>query len=236
LNNEELVYSYQQGNRKALEELIENNKGIAHKLANNYYTSKTSSIDKEDLIQEAFLGLIKAAERYDFNNDKKARFITYAVYWMEHMINRFIKNRNTNEEISLNKPIGDSEKSELIDVIESTYSEMESIENKLYRKQLREELEQAMQKNTALIEREVLKFRYGWNNNQCITVGEVAELLTISEQETRNIETRAKRKLRDSTWGRIARQEYCRERRILSEYKWDAGEVALSNLNYQVLK
>jgi len=96
MKNEELVYLHQNGDRKALGELTEINKGIINKLANKFYIERTSSIDREDLEQEGYLGLIIAADRYDLNNPKKANFITYATCWIYQRMNSFIKTKNVN--------------------------------------------------------------------------------------------------------------------------------------------
>lgn len=80
MTNEELVYLYQNGDRRALEELTLKNQGIINKLSSKFYTECTSSIDIEDINQEGYIGLITAAGKYDINNPKKAQFITYAAY------------------------------------------------------------------------------------------------------------------------------------------------------------
>ncbi|MEG2457997.1 MAG: sigma-70 family RNA polymerase sigma factor [Bacilli bacterium] len=95
MTNEELVVLYQQGNKKALEKLIENNQKFIYKVANKFYTKGISSIDKEDLIQEGTIGFIIACNKYDINNEKKALFITYAFHWIYSKIHRFITKRDT---------------------------------------------------------------------------------------------------------------------------------------------
>lgn len=50
MTNEELVF-YQQGDKQALDSLIEQNKGIIYKLVNRFYVEKTNSIDIDDLEQ-----------------------------------------------------------------------------------------------------------------------------------------------------------------------------------------
>ena len=70
MTNEDLVLLHQQGNRHALESLIENNKGLVMKIVNKFFFDRTNSITREDLEQEGFIGFIMAANKYDFNNDK----------------------------------------------------------------------------------------------------------------------------------------------------------------------
>ena len=56
MTNEELVELYQGGDKKALDLIIDQNKGMVYKLVNKFYTEDTSSIDKDDLEQEGFMG------------------------------------------------------------------------------------------------------------------------------------------------------------------------------------
>ena len=127
MTNEELVYLYQQGNKNALEELIENNKGIVFKLVNKFNIDYNHTIEKEDLEQEGYIGLVIAAEKYDFNNDNKASFITYAINWIYQRIYRFVCGATTKDLgntkfnkscISLNTPIDEEGETEILDYVE----------------------------------------------------------------------------------------------------------------------
>jgi RNA polymerase primary sigma factor/RNA polymerase sporulation-specific sigma factor len=201
MTNEELVYLYQNGDRKALAELTEKNKGIVNKLANKFYTERTSSIDKEDLEQEGYIGLMLAADKYDLNNPTKAKFITYATHWIYSKMNRFIRTKNTNEETSLNTPIGEESEDERMDFIEYIDNGYENIEEKLYLQELREDLEKAMLEVTTLQEREVLKLHYGWDCKVC-TLTYIGGILDVSSERVRQIENRALRKIRTTKWAR----------------------------------
>lgn len=218
LTNEELVYLYQQGDKQALEELLEKNKGIVNKLTNKYYVDKTSSIDREDLEQEGMIGLIIAANKYDLNNPKKASFITYAVFWVNQRINRFMKQRNTNSEISLNKRIGEDEDMELGDFIEGVDYSFENVEDKIYHHQLRQELEEVMNKYNTLKEREILKLHYGWDDNQCMNLSEIAELYQVTRASVYNIELIALSKIRRSPWGAKKAKEIYNQKKSRAAY------------------
>ena len=120
MTNEELVLEYQEGNNNALNELIENNKGIVYKIANKFKITN-NSIDKDDLIQEGMLGLIIAADKYNFEKENKAKFITYAINWIYEKIYNTVIGHSTREKYntelnnnctSLNSPIGKDEKGE----------------------------------------------------------------------------------------------------------------------------
>ncbi len=82
MSNEELVALYQRGSSDALNKLCAQNKGFIHKLAKKY--SNGDDFLEEDLSQEGYLGLIKAAGLY--NESSGAAFITYAAFWIKQAI------------------------------------------------------------------------------------------------------------------------------------------------------
>lgn len=207
MTNEELVRLYQAGNDKALEELIENNKGVIINLVNKFYVSNTNSIDLEDLKQEGYIALINAANKYDFNKENKSPFLIYAIYNINWRIKTFLYRSNTNTELSLDKPIKEEEKTFLENVAD-IQNIIEDLENDIYIKELRAELEQAMRDNNTLYERELLKFRYGWDNCKRFTYEELGEIFNKPSDKVYNDEFRALKKLRCSTWGIEAEKEY----------------------------
>ena len=206
--NEDLVLLHQQGDKQALESLIENNKGLVMKIVNKFFIDRTSSIDREDLEQEGFIGLIMAANKYDFNNENKAKFSTYAIYWIYQKVSRFIKQKNTNDEKSLNAPINTDGEIEILDTIEGIDYSFENVEEKIYIGQLRVELENAMQENNTLKEREILMLHYGWDTNKESAYIEIADIFNISSGKIINIESTALKKLRHSNWGQEKKKEY----------------------------
>lgn len=222
MTNEELVKAYQAGDNKALETIIEQNKGLVYKLASRFKTDRTASIDLEDLVQEGMMGLIIAAKRYDSELEGKASFNTYAVYWIRQKISRFISRRNTNEEVSLNEPFGEDglERGDLIADTKDYFCEKSE---SVWHRELAESLRQAMLDNLSLRQREVLELRYGFDNKRGIPIkdsykkygdysvcsfNEVAELFSISKVRARQIEVSALARLRSSKWG----ESKCREK------------------------
>lgn len=219
MTNEELVQLYQEGNKTALDELVEKNKGIVNKLVNKFYVEKTNSIDIEDLQQEGFIGLIIAADKYDFNNPNKAKFITYAVHWIYQKIQRFIESKNTNEEVSLNIPYGgEDNKSELMDVIEDEKQRCENIIDEIYNQQLKHELEGVMKQYNTLMEGEILKLYFGWNNNECMTIPEISLIFKITGNETTSIKNKALRKMRQAPVIRERANTYFQDRFYNRDY------------------
>ncbi|MDC7241666.1 MAG: RNA polymerase sigma factor RpoD/SigA [Spirochaetales bacterium] len=78
-----------EGDEAARQRMINSNLRLVVKMARSYQISGVSLMD---LIQEGNLGLIKAAERYDFK--KNVRFCTYAAWWIKQAITRFLTDRS----------------------------------------------------------------------------------------------------------------------------------------------
>lgn len=207
MSNEELVKLYQEGNKKALEELIERNNKIIYKIANNY-NGVNRELEIDDLFQNGVIGLIKAIEKYDFNNEKKAKFITYAIHYINRYINNCVNgtsvkdvenNKFYHQCTSLNKPNGEDGEIELKDCIEDIDYGFENIEEKIFIANLRKELEEVMESANTLRQREVLKMRFGWNSKP-MTLNEVGEIFDLSSTRVRDIERAGLKKIRNSQW------------------------------------
>ena len=98
LSNEEekeLGFKIQNGDKEALNILVEHNLRFVVNIAKGY---RERGVPFADLISEGNLGLIHAANKFDPN--KNIRFISYAVWWIRCYINDFIEEQMTNSEVS----------------------------------------------------------------------------------------------------------------------------------------
>jgi RNA polymerase primary sigma factor len=84
----ELSKQVQNGNKNALHKLVNSNLRLVIKIAKTY---NRYDIPVMDVIQEGNLGLIHAAEKYDYR--KNVRFCTYAGWWIRQFVSRFIANK-----------------------------------------------------------------------------------------------------------------------------------------------
>lgn len=242
----ELFKRLKRGDKKARGEILERNTGLVVNIALNF--SRVYGIDMEDLVQEGLIGLLTAADRFDYT--KGYKFSTYAVPYIKRNILRYVQknmkavsisvhayrkvgrvsaaqlkleqsrgeasleeiSRETglpvNEVevlislrepvISLNQEIGEEADIELLDVIPDEQSEEE-----IYREYFKEELKKALDESFKILserERRVLEMRYGLNglNGKPLKLREIAEILNISTQRVRDIESSALGKLRNS--------------------------------------
>ncbi|MVX64928.1 sigma-70 family RNA polymerase sigma factor [Clostridium chromiireducens] len=207
MTNEELVLSYQQGDKQALESLIKNIRGLVVKIANRFYDSGRI-YDLDDLIQAGNIGVIEAAKNYKFDMEHKASFSTYAFSVIRSNILDCISGKSLKEKkntkfyksmASLNSPLKNGEERELFEIIDSHDDSIENIEHKLYLDKLREDLEKVMKENTTVKETNILKFHYGWDCKRCTFV-EIGDILEISDSTVQKIEDTALKKIRSCKW------------------------------------
>jgi RNA polymerase sigma factor (sigma-70 family) len=83
----ELAKRIERGDLAAKDRLINSNLRLVIKFARRY---QGHGLSLEDLIQEAMLGLIRAAEKFDWRRGYK--FSTYAVLWIKQSIQRGLDN------------------------------------------------------------------------------------------------------------------------------------------------
>ncbi|MBC3804586.1 sigma-70 family RNA polymerase sigma factor [Acetobacterium fimetarium] len=66
MTNEELVKAYQDGDKEAMNDIVVNNKGLVYMVVNSFYNSLESSyLDREDLEQIGYMGLMEAVKHFD---------------------------------------------------------------------------------------------------------------------------------------------------------------------------
>ena len=86
--NKLLIRMIQDGDEQARQDLCVKNRGLVDKFAFKYWKRFPDKLDLEDLLQEGNIGLITAAERFDFS--KNTEFSTYATWWIVQKIMRAI--------------------------------------------------------------------------------------------------------------------------------------------------
>ena len=87
-SNKILIGLIQSGDEQARQDLCVKNRGLVEKFAGRYEKIFSTQLTFEDLVQEGFVGMLKAAEKFDFS--KETHFSTYATWWIIQAMTRAI--------------------------------------------------------------------------------------------------------------------------------------------------
>ena len=101
LSNRILIKMIQEGDAQAKQDLCMANCGLVDKWANIYQNFFGNKMDFEDLEQAGMLGMIKAAEKFNF--DYGTEFSTYAIWWIKQAITREIQDNGYTIRIPVHK-------------------------------------------------------------------------------------------------------------------------------------
>lgn len=164
-----------------------------------------------DLIHAGNLGLIEAAQRFD--PSRNVKFITYAVWWIRQSMTHALSDQTrafsfppkmfsvlhgAADDVSLNDPVGQTEDDarELGDCL--AQEQVAPVEDEMIHRCDLDELAAALLDLDGK-EREVVRLRFGLGDDQPRTLQEIGDRLHLSRERVRQIESRAKEKLRYSS-------------------------------------
>ena len=195
----------------ALTRLVEANLRFVVSYAKRYRGLGVSFLD---LIHEGNLGLIEAGKRFD--PARNVKFITYAVWWVREAMMHALSDQtrafsfppklfatlhNAPEDVSLNEPVGgrtatagESSGRELADLLPQDQT---AVDDEMIHQSDLDELTSALSDLDGK-EREIVRLRFGLEDDQEHTLQEIGDRLHLSRERVRQIESRAKEKLRRS--------------------------------------
>jgi RNA polymerase primary sigma factor len=199
-----------QGDRDeaAVSKLVESNLRFVVSYARRYRGCGVSILD---LIHEGNLGLIEAARRFDPSHNVK--FISYAVWWVRQAMMHAMSDQarafsipakllatlgREAVDVSLSDPAGpagrDGPPLQLGDLLAVNQA---SVADDLIHQDDLDELADALRGLDGK-EREVVRLRFGLEDDEPRTLQEIGDRLHLSRERVRQIESRAKIKLRQS--------------------------------------
>jgi len=200
------------GDQAALTRLVEGNLLFVVSCAKRYRGLGVSMLD---LIHEGNLGLLEAARRFD--PSRNVKFITYAVWWvreaMTHVLadqtrafsfppklfSALYRSHGTSADVSLSDPVTfrgpDGRSRELGDLLAQDGTL--AVEEEMIHRSDLQELAAALG-DLDRKEREIVRLRFGLEDEEPRTLQEIGDRLHLSRERVRQIESRAKEKLRRS--------------------------------------
>lgn len=196
LSDEKLAIMAQEGERGAMDYLLDKYKGLVKARAHSYFLI---GADREDIIQEGMIGLYKAIR--DFKEDKQSSFSAFADLCATRQIVTAIKTATRmkhiplNNYVSLNRPVYDDESEKtLIDLVaEKIVSDPEQIviNDEAYKYTSSE-----IFKNLSKFEKSVLRLYLDGKSYH-----EISDMLSRSAKSIDNALQRIKRKLESIIYG-----------------------------------
>lgn len=198
---EECIALIAQGDMDARGKLIEHNLRLVAYIVNKNYPEAVRGCqqDADDLISIGTIGLIRAAETFDYT--KGRRFSTYASRCIDNQIKmHFRKIKRQQSEVYINEPLEtDSEGNTLTiaDILSSGVNIEEETELRINSQKLYKYIEEELDER----EKEIICKRYGIRDGkgyvcEAMTQREIAKQLKISRSYISRIEKKALEKLR----------------------------------------
>ena len=198
---EECIALIAQGDMDARGKLIEHNLRLVAYIVNKNYPEAVRGCqqDADDLISIGTIGLIRAAETFDYT--KGRRFSTYASMCIDNQIKmHFRKIKRQQSEVYINEPLEtDSEGNTLTiaDILASNVNIEEETELRINSQKLYRYIDEELDER----EKEIICKRYGIRDGrgfvcEAMTQREIAKQLKISRSYISRIEKKALEKLR----------------------------------------
>jgi RNA polymerase primary sigma factor len=194
-----LIVKAKNGDLEAQNEILTANLRFVFNIASRY---KGNGAAISDLISEGNLGLIKAIEKFNPENDVK--FISYAVWWVRNSIQEFIKKRQQclsieKDEDTLNIPVYSSKmydaEDEWVEKKEIVLSSEEDEEKRELHKRQRKVVETLMSKLEGREKRIIIEY-YGIDGNKAKNLEQIGKELGITKERVRQIKKNGLNKLR----------------------------------------
>lgn len=178
------------GDKDARNKLIEHNLRLVAHIVKKY---DNKNEDTDDLISIGTIGLIKGVDSY--SKKKKTRLTTYAARCIENEILMYFRNnKKRNKDISINESVGFDKEGNEITILDILKTPAKDFALDIHKEDNITDLKKYFSVLTDR-EKEIIKERYGLDNNDEITQKEIAKKLGISRSYVSRIEKRALTKM-----------------------------------------
>ncbi|WKY47160.1 sigma-70 family RNA polymerase sigma factor [Eubacteriaceae bacterium ES3] len=222
MTNEELVKSYQNGDKQAMDRIVENNKGLVFMVVNRYMDNLDKSyLERDDLEQLGIIGLMEAVKGFD--HSKGFKFSSYASTAIMGYITRGLRVSTPWEKrsdsssrmcnlISANEMIPGTEDLTYLDSIDDPEAEcaFEDMLNQVDNDILAREINATMDRVFSVGERErkALELRYGLNDYPVHTLKEIGAVFNVTIERSRGLVNKGLLRIRNSRAGLELKRKY----------------------------
>lgn len=184
---QECFKKFKQGDKAAKDKLINHNLRLVAHIVKKY----TGSHEADDLISVGSIGLIKAINSFEYG--KGTQLSTYAARCIENEILMLLRTSKKHSKIvSIQDTLGydkDGNEVDLMNLISDINEDsiMDNVSNNI----LSDKINKIVKKYLPQREAEIIKYRYGLENNPVLTQREIAKKLQISRSYISRLETKA---------------------------------------------
>lgn len=197
------------GNKFAREKLIKMHLRMVLRIALQYMERTT--IPVEDLFSVGCLGLIKAVDSYDEQNN--TYFASYSSLWVRQNIDRYILDKKSLIRLPVYQSgkFDDIEVCSLDEILESddnlclydNFDIDEILDHHLLKEVMRKTLGKLSEK-----EAQIIKLRFGLIDNNEYTLEDVGAMYRVTRERIRQLEAKALRKMRHPSRSKIIKNYY----------------------------
>lgn len=185
----ELGKRIEQGDQAAINQLVNANLRYVITEAKRY---RSTGVPFSDLISEGNLGLVRAAQRFDWR--KGFKFITYAVWYIRQAIRDLVKTFACNTEYTeCNLPDTNIPYEQVLTISEK---ESDDMEDAIISTRSRDDAIATLTKCLKDKELYVLQKYFGLNGQKTMTLLEIGKEFGVSKERVRQIKDKAMVKLR----------------------------------------
>ncbi|MBQ7373764.1 MAG: sigma-70 family RNA polymerase sigma factor [Clostridia bacterium] len=177
LTDNQLIALHKQGNLNAFERISERYKWLVKSVCRSYFLTGG---DDDDLLQEGFLGLLKAVNTYD--ESKNTAFKTFAYTCISSNVKTAVRKDCNNSNKALN---------ESVSLTAISFLETENLEDVIIEKEGKEETENEIKNLLSQLEYKIFRLWLGGHS-----YGEISEITGKTDKAVDNAIQRIKKKLK----------------------------------------
>lgn len=185
----ELYKKAETGDRASRNKIVEYHLPMVKKIVERY---EIKGYDREDLVQEGALALIRAVEKFDWR--KGYGFSTYAMWWLRHKFDSLVKKKRLATDLVGDEWYRDTEEAA------SELTNLTTVLQQIEDESLVSEVDKAILELPD-IQKSVITLKHGMFGFEPQTISRISEILQVTKEEVRKCLDEAEESIRSSNLG-----------------------------------